>query len=37
MNIFSNYLPNKLITVDNKDPPWMNESIKKKMWLKVCM
>ena len=25
MNIFSSYLPNKLITVDDKDPPWMNE------------
>ena len=24
-----NYIPNKLITVDDKDPPWMNESIKK--------
>ena len=28
---FSNYIPNKLITVDDKDPPWMNESIKKIM------
>ena len=24
-NIFSNYIPNKLITTDDKDPPWMNE------------
>ena len=31
MNIFSNYISNKLITVDVKDPPWMNESIKKKI------
>ena len=31
MNIFSNYIPNKLITVDDKDPPWMNEYIKKKI------
>ena len=23
MNIFSNYVPNKYITVDDKDPPWM--------------
>ena len=30
MNIFSNYIPNKL-TVDDKDPPWINESIKKKI------
>ena len=31
MNIFSNYIPNKLITVNDKDPPWMNEYIKKKI------
>ena len=31
MNIFSNYIPNKLITVDDKDPPWMNQYIKKKI------
>ena len=31
MNIFSNYIPNKLITVDDKDHPWKNESIKKKV------
>ena len=31
MNIFSNYIPNKLITVDDKDPPWMNEYINKKI------
>ena len=29
MNIFSNYIPNKQFTIDNKDPPCMNESIKK--------
>ena len=31
MNIFSNYISNKLIAVDDKDPPWMNEYIKKKI------
>ena len=31
MKIFSNYISNELITVDDKDPPWMNESIKKKI------
>ena len=31
MNIFLNYIPNKLITADDKDPPWMNESIKRKI------
>ena len=30
MNIFPNYIPNKLITVDDKDPLWMKEYIKKK-------
>ena len=30
MKIFSNYIPNKL-TFDDKDPPWINESIKKKI------
>ena len=31
MNIFSNYIPNKFITIDGKDPPWMNEYIKRKI------
>ena len=31
MNIFSKYIPNQLITVDDKDPPWMNEYIKRKI------
>ena len=31
MNMFSNYIPNKLITVDDKDPPWMNEHVKRKI------
>ena len=30
MNMFPNYIPNKLITVDDRDPSWMNECIKKK-------
>ena len=34
MNIFSNYIPNKLTAVDEKDPPWMNESIKEKIMVK---
>ena len=28
-NIFMNFAPNKLITVDDKDPPWVTENIKK--------
>ena len=27
-------MPNKLITVGNKDPPWINESIKMKIMTK---
>ena len=34
INVFLNYMVNKLITVDDKDPPWMNESIKKKIMAK---
>ena len=33
MNLFSNYIPSKPITVDD-NPPWMNESIKKKIMTK---
>ena len=28
MNVFYNYIPNKWIATDNKDPPWMNDEIK---------
>ena len=28
-NIFINFVPNKLITVDNRNPPWATERIKK--------
>ena len=31
MNIFSNLIPNKFVTIDNKDPPWMTERIKNKI------
>ena len=31
MNIFSNYIPNKFVTIDDKDPPWMTERIKNKI------
>ena len=31
MNIFSNYIPNKFITIHDKDPSWMNEYIKRKI------
>ena len=28
LNIFYNYIPNKFILCNNKDPPWINEEIK---------
>ena len=31
MNIFTNYIPNKYIAIDDRDPPWMNETIKNKV------
>ena len=31
LNVFRNYVPNKCITIDEKDPVWMNEIIKSKM------
>ena len=31
LNVFRNYVPSKYITVDDKDPVWMNEIIKSKM------
>ena len=29
MNVFSNFIPNKLITFNDKDPPWTSEYFKK--------
>ena len=31
MNVFSNYISNKLITMDDKDSPGMNDEIKTKI------
>ena len=31
LNIFRNYVPNKYITCDDKDPVWMNKKIKSKI------
>ena len=31
LNVFRNYVPNNYITVDDKDPVWMNENIKTKI------
>ena len=34
LNIFRNYVPNKYIAIDDKDPVWMNETIKSKIKVK---
>ena len=31
INIFSNFVPNKLVTFDDSDPPWMSDFIKNKI------
>ena len=31
LNVFRNYVPNKYITIDDKDPVWMNETIRSKI------
>ena len=31
LNIFRNYVPNKYITIDDKDPVWIYKTIKSKM------
>ena len=31
LKVFWNYVPNKYITIDDKDPVWMNETIKSKI------
>ena len=31
LNVFGNYVPKKYIIVDDKDPVWMNETIKSKI------
>ena len=28
LNVFTNYVSNKVITIDDKDPPWMTDFIK---------
>ena len=40
LNFFHNFIPNKIILCDDKDPPWMNDEvknlIKRKNWLFQC-
>ena len=37
LNVFSNSVPNKYITIDDKDSVWMNETIKLKIKAKDNM
>ena len=37
LNVFSNYVPNKYIANDDKDPVWMNKTIKLKIKAKDKM
>ena len=30
LNVFKNFIPNKFITFDDKDPLWVNDDIKNK-------
>lgn len=30
MNVFSNYILNKWVTIDDKEPPWINDEIRNK-------
>ena len=34
MNMFSNFIPNKMKTFRDSDPPWMNDDIKNKIKFK---
>ena len=34
MDIFSNFIPNKIVTFNDQDPPWFGEKIKAKIKLK---
>ena len=34
MNVFSNFFPNKFVTFNDRDPPWMTSNIKDKV--KYC-
>ena len=40
LNIFQNFIPNKIILCDDKNPPWINNEmknlIKRKNWLFQC-
>ena len=31
LNVFSNYVPNKIVTFNDKDPPWMTQYLKSQI------
>ena len=31
MKIFSNFIPNKYVTFNDRDPPWINDFVKTKI------
>ena len=37
LNVFTNFVPNKVITCDDRDPPWINDNIKNKIRRKNSM
>ena len=37
LNIFRNFVPNKYMTIEDKDPVWMNETIKSKLKAKTML
>ena len=37
LNAFTNFVPNKVITCDDRDPPWINDNIKNKIRRKNSM
>ena len=35
LNVFSNYVPNKIVTLNDKDPPWITQYLKSQInWCK---
>ena len=37
LNVFTNFVPNKVITCDDSNPPWINDNIKSKIRWKNSM
>ena len=42
LNIMSNFIPNEIVTIDDRDPPWINNKIKsliknKNQYFKNCV